>query len=61
MNQTFEEFLEERFAQITTVSKTDFESALDNWLADLDVQELMDYGQEFAKKCYAEGLKALNK
>lgn len=46
---TFEEWLEEKFDEQFTGTKDQVEDALDNWFSNLDVQELIDYGQEYAK------------
>ena len=46
---TFEEFLEEKFWNDYSDIKDNAEVALEHWFENLDVQELIDYGQEYAK------------
>ena len=49
---TFEEWLEEKYDEIDNDSNNmneAFEGRRDNWFSNLDVQELIDYGQEYAK------------
>ena len=45
---TFEEWLEEKFDEDFNGTKNQAKNALDNWFSNLDVQELIDYGQEYA-------------
>lgn len=49
--ETFENFLSEKCDCHTNNDPAGFE----NWLEQLDVQELMDWGQEFGEKCFEEG------
>ena len=44
---TFEDFLTEKFGERYSGTKDYWETAQDNWFAQLDVQELIDYGQEY--------------
>ncbi len=49
---TFEEFLDEKYDEIDNDSNNTneaFEGRRDNWYENLDVQEIMDYAQEYAK------------
>lgn len=51
---TFEEWLEEKFSENDEIggmpiTKDNCEGMLDSWFENLDVQELIDYGQEYAK------------
>ena len=50
--KTFEEFLEEKYDEINSNSNNmnpEFESARDRWFEKLDVQELIDFGEEYGK------------
>lgn len=54
MIQTFEEFLEEKFNENDEIggmpiTKDNCESMIDSWFENLDVQELIDYGEEYGK------------
>lgn len=42
---TFEEYLEEQFSKNYSGIKDDWETSLENWESQLDVQELIDYAQ----------------
>ena len=60
MKQTFEQFMEEKFYELpeiggVPVTKDNFESIEDIWFANLDVQELIDFGQEYGAQCFTEG------
>lgn len=55
MKQTFEQYLERDVWEAEGVLDDDMEDAFNNWLAELDVQELADYAQTFAEKSYLEG------
>lgn len=46
---SFETFLEEKFTEQYTGNRGDWETALDNWMSQLDVQELIDYAEEWKK------------
>jgi hypothetical protein len=51
MITTFEKWLEDK-CDYTGVLDDDYEDTLDRWMSELDVQELIDYGQEYAdEKC----------
>lgn len=46
--QTFEEFLQERFLEVEgTWNKDQFEAAYDRWSSNLDVQEVIDYAEQY--------------
>lgn len=48
----FEDFLQEKFIENNpSVLDDDIPDAFSDWLADLDVQELIDYGNAYAKVC----------
>lgn len=49
--KTFQEFLEEKCdeSESDVISKDNFESVTDRWFENLDVQELIDYGEEYGK------------
>lgn len=52
--KTFEEFLEDKFANGRAdgrVTKDNYESMFESWLENLDVQELIDFGEEYGKYC----------
>ena len=53
MKDTFEEFLAEKCDSHTNNDPAGFE----RWLEQLDVDELMLYGQEYGEKRYLEGKK----
>ena len=58
--KSFETFLEEKYDEINSNSNNmneEFENARDSWFENLDIQELMDYGQEFGREVYEDGLK----
>ncbi len=59
--KTFDEFLEEKFDSQFHGTKDQYESAMDNWFSNLDVQELIDYGQMFGWDCFEEGKKVAEK
>ena len=49
----FEEYLQEQFTDTEPqVLDDDLPDAFDSWLQDLDVQELMDYGQQYAERIF---------
>lgn len=49
--QTFQQFLEEKCDEIESdiISKDNFEAVADRWFENLDVQELIDFGEEYGK------------
>lgn len=47
--QTFEEFLEEKYSEMYTGSKDGFEVSIDYWFSQLDVQEVIDYAEEWGE------------
>ncbi len=59
---TFESFLEDKFMDSSYsdgVSKEQCEDAFNNWMSELDVQELIDYAQEAIDQAQEEFMKAL--
>ena len=50
--KTFEEFLQDICPCHTNNSPEGFE----NWLADRDVQDIMDYAETYGKVCFNKGL-----
>lgn len=56
MKKSFEEFLQEEFMKQFTGTKDQVEVAEEHWFEQLDVSELIDYGQMFAVECYQAGL-----
>lgn len=49
---TFEEFLEDKYDDINTNSNNmneEFENARDSWFENLDVSELISYGEQYGK------------
>lgn len=51
---TFEEFLQDKFEGIreiggVPITKDNFEHASETWFERLDVQELIDYGEEYGR------------
>lgn len=56
MKQNFEEFLQEEFIKQFTGTKDQVEVAEEHWFEQLDVSELIDYGQMFGVQCYQLGL-----
>lgn len=51
MIQTFQEFLEEKCEEEESdiISKDNFEAVGDRWFENLDVQELIDFGEEYGR------------
>lgn len=54
MTTTFEEFLEYKFDELNEIggmpiTKDNLESMSENWFSSLDVQELIDYGEEYGR------------
>ena len=47
MRLTFNEFLEEKFMETYIGTKDNAEGAFDNWLENLDLQEVIDYAEEW--------------
>lgn len=48
---TFQEFLEEKCEESESdiINKDNYEAVGDRWFENLDVQELIDYGEEYGK------------
>jgi hypothetical protein len=49
---TFEAFLEEKHMEDYHGSKDGWEDSFDNFLSNLDVQEYIDYAEEYGKKIF---------
>jgi hypothetical protein len=49
--KTFQQFLEERCEEQESdiINKDNYEVVGDSWFENLDVQELIDYGEEYGK------------
>ena len=50
--QTFNEFLEEKYDELDSDSNNmneGFENRRDSWFENLDVQELIDFGEKYGK------------
>jgi len=60
---TFQQFLEEKCDEQESdiINKDNYEAVADRWFENLDVQELIDYGEEYGKKCYEEGMEYSHK
>jgi len=49
-NKTFENYLQEQFIKTEPqVLDDDLTDAFDNWITDLDVQEVIDYAEAWGK------------
>lgn len=59
--KTFEKYLEEDVWEPEGVLDDDMPEAFDAWLEQLDVQEVMDYAQEWGDEFRKEVLSDLNK
>lgn len=55
MKQTFEEYLRDNCWDAEGILDDDMSDAFDTWCAELDVQEVMDYAEQFAGKRFQEG------
>lgn len=60
MKQTFEQYLERDVWEAEGVLDDDMEDAFNNWLSELDVQEVADFAEDYGKKCYLEGIESGN-
>lgn len=54
MIDTFNEFLEDKFNDLREIdgrpiTKDNFEDMAEHWFSNLDVQELIDFGEEYGK------------
>ena len=57
--ETFENYLQDQFMKREPqVLDDDLSDAFDAWLADLDIDDLLMYGEEFAQKRVNEALLA---
>ena len=50
MIKTFEEYLEEEFAKDYRGLDDDMPDSLDTWMSNLDVQEVIDYAEEWGSE-----------
>lgn len=55
-NQTFEQFLADKHMENYHGCDDDAPDAFDGWLENLEIQEVMDYAQEYGKQEYELGL-----
>lgn len=49
---TFNDFIEEQFMDSTDAEglvKDNFEDAFDSWLSELDVNDIIEYGEDYGK------------
>jgi hypothetical protein len=48
---TFEQFLEEKCSEMESdiINKDNYEAVSERWFENLDVQELIDFGEEYGK------------
>lgn len=58
--KTFEEYLQERFMSLRevggqSITKDNFEDMFDNWLANLDGEEYMDWAESYGHQEYLQG------
>jgi hypothetical protein len=54
MRTTFQDFLEDKFNDLREIggmpiTKDNFESMIETWFENLDVQELIDFGEEYGR------------
>jgi hypothetical protein len=55
---TFDSFLQEKFFEAEPQTLDDqFPDAFNDWLVDIDVQEIIDYGQEYAEYITKQNIK----
>ncbi len=47
--KSFEDFLQDKFFQTNNPTKDDFEDEFDSWRSQLDVQEVIDFAEEWGK------------
>lgn len=59
--QTFDEYLQEVFMENFHGTKDNFEDAFDNWLSDLDGNDLIEYGEQAMASAYLAGFERANK
>ncbi len=52
---SFEEFLQEKFIEDFPGTKDQAEVAEEHWFENLDVSELIEYGDQYAGKSFQEG------
>jgi len=55
--QTFEDFLEDKHGENYQGIDDDMSDNFDRWLCDLDVQDLLDYGEEYGERMFSRGCK----
>jgi hypothetical protein len=59
MKKSFEEYLQQKFIDQFTGTKDQAEIAEENWFERLDVSELIEYGDDFAKSSVENALETL--
>jgi hypothetical protein len=57
MNRTFESFLQERHSKKYIGTDDDMPDAFDSWVAQLDADEFIHYGELFGLECNMKGFK----
>lgn len=57
MKKNFEEFLQEEFMKQFTGTKDQVEVAEEHWFEQLDISELIEYGDEYGREVFIEGQK----
>lgn len=59
MKKSFEEYLQQKFIDQFTGTKDQAEIAEENWFERLDVSELIEYGDDFAKSSVENALETV--
>lgn len=59
--QTFEEFLRDDIWEAEGVLDDDMPDAFDTWCSELDVQEVIDYAEEYGEKQFKAGIETAKK
>ncbi len=54
----FEDYLQEKHAEQYTGLDDEMPDDYETWLADLDVNDLIKYGNQYGKICYEKGFNA---
>lgn len=55
MKQTFENYLEEVHAKLYTGTDDDMLDQCNDWVANLDIQEVIDYAEQWGAEQYEAG------
>ena len=53
--KTFEEFLQDKHGENYNGTDDDMSDAFDNWVSNLDTQEVMDYAESYGREVYKSG------